>query len=241
MEGITSWRVAVITPYHREPIEQIRQCHESVRSQTVPCDHFLVADGHPQPDVATWPAQHFILPRAHGDFGNTARGLGALAARNEGYDAVAFLDADNWYAPGHIASMIEVHQITGAPVCTSGRTLHRPDGSFLAIDRHDSDGKTHVDTSCFFLTREAFGLLPIWALMPPNLHQGSDRVFWQAIVARDIRRAHRARPTVAYRTIYRSHYEGLGQPVPPNAKPNVEAALEDLLHWAGPTPGRIPA
>jgi hypothetical protein len=42
-------RVAVITPYFKEPLEQLRRCHESVANQTHgETVHFMVADGHPQ-------------------------------------------------------------------------------------------------------------------------------------------------------------------------------------------------
>ena len=44
-------RVAVITPYYREPLTMLRQCHDSVRTQTYPCTHFLIADGHPQEEI----------------------------------------------------------------------------------------------------------------------------------------------------------------------------------------------
>tara|TARA_B100000674_G_C37112518_1_gene589639 strand:- start:173 stop:316 length:144 start_codon:yes stop_codon:yes gene_type:complete len=46
-----------------------------------------------------------ILPSSHGDNGNTPWGVEALMALAEGYQLVAFLDADNWYHEGHIASL----------------------------------------------------------------------------------------------------------------------------------------
>ena len=222
----------MITPYCREPAAQLAACHESVKGQSVPCTHVMVADGHPRQEVGDWAVEQIILPRAHGDWGNQARGIGALFAVRRGFDAIAFLDADNWYEPGHLASMVEVHLLTGALVCTSGRTLHRPDGSLMYADVTDSDGKHHVDTNCFFLTRGAFGLLPIWSRMPAELGPIGDRILWQAIVARDLRRAHRSRPTVAYRTLYRCHYDGIGEAAPAGAKLSEDCTHKAMRWWA---------
>ena len=95
-------RVAVITPYYRESLEMLQFCHDSVRTQTYPCTHFLVADGHARPEISGWAVQHLILPQAHGDDGNTPRCLGSLSAMKQGFDVITYLDADNWYYPNHI-------------------------------------------------------------------------------------------------------------------------------------------
>ncbi|MEM9692341.1 MAG: glycosyltransferase, partial [Myxococcota bacterium] len=154
------FRVAVVTPYYREEAAVLEQCVASVAAQTVPVTHFVVADGHPQPDlVDRFRVEHLVLPDAHGDNGNTPRAIGSLSAVNRGFDAIAYLDADNWYRPEHIERMVALQRRTGASVCTSGRTIHRLDGSFMLVDR-ESDGLRHVDTSCLFLTRDAFRLVP---------------------------------------------------------------------------------
>ena len=41
-------RVAVITPYYKEPEAWLARCLTSVREQSYPVTHFVVADGHPQ-------------------------------------------------------------------------------------------------------------------------------------------------------------------------------------------------
>ncbi len=175
-------KVAVITPYYRESLAWLRQCHESVLAQTHPCRHFMVADGFANEAVAGWDLSHTVLPRAHADYGNTPRAVGALQAHTEGYDAVAFLDADNWFYPEHIAAMVRLHQETGAVVCTATRTLHRLDGSLMFVDR-ESDGDKHADTNCMFFTRALFKLLPLWVMMPiqmsttgTNTSAGSSRL-----------------------------------------------------------------
>jgi len=42
-------RVAVVTPYYKEPEAWLARCLTSVREQTYPVTHLVVADGHPQP------------------------------------------------------------------------------------------------------------------------------------------------------------------------------------------------
>ncbi len=149
---------------------------------------------------------------------------------NRGYDAVAFLDADNWYYPDHIEAMVELHLRTGAAVCTATRTIHRQDGSLMFQDRTECDGIGHVDTSCYFVARPAFELLPLWVMMPGPLGPVGDRVFWQSIIARRIPRAHSYRPTVAFRTQYQCHYARLREPAPPGAKTN-EASTGKANRW----------
>ncbi len=213
-------RVAVITPYYREKEAVLRQCHESVVEQTYPCTHYMVADGFPLDLVAQWQTEgtveHITLPRAHRDNGNTPRAIGSLSAVNRDFDAITYLDADNWYRPNHIEALIELHRQSGAPICTTGRTIHRLDGSLMFVDR-ENDGEKHVDTSCILLTRKVFRLVSIWGLMPKQFGPHCDRVFWQAILTRQVPRAHLAEPTVAFRSNYRVHYDALGETPPQGA------------------------
>jgi hypothetical protein len=71
-------KLAVITPYHKEPIWKLERCHQSVRQQSDACTHFLIADGHPRDEIRSWDCQHIILPLEHNDNGNTPRGIGSL-------------------------------------------------------------------------------------------------------------------------------------------------------------------
>lgn len=222
-------RIAVITPYHSEPLEYLDACHRSVLAQEPRADHFMVADGIPNDTVATWNVRHVVLPSSHGDGGATARGLGSLLADSEGYDFIAFLDADNWYLPGHLASMVRLHEKTGAPVCTCLRTFHRPDGSPLPVSEPAEDQLHHVDTSCFFLHRAAFEVLPVWSRMPSQLWRLCDRVFLAALRhARFAAMSTRER-TVAYRTLYEAHYAQAGLPMPEGVKPN--DILKPAIEW----------
>src|SRR5574337_2079445 len=106
-------KVAVVTPYFKEPAATLARCIDSVRKQHADREigeiaHILVADGHPQHWIDDLSVRHLKLDRAHGDFGNTPRSIGAQLAASEGYDAIAFLDADNWLDPDHVAACVAV-------------------------------------------------------------------------------------------------------------------------------------
>lgn len=209
-------RIAVITPYYKEADQVLEQCHRSVLDQTIACDHFLIADGFPNPIVEGWGTQNFVSP-PHRDMGNLPRVLGSISAFNQGYDAVAFLDADNWYQPDHLKRMTDLHDRTGAVVCTASRTIHRLDGSYM-FDDDKSDGRSHVDTNCFFLTRPALPIVARWALIPRELADIGDTIYWGSIVSSKLSHAHEPTPTVCYRTSWETDYRRVGDPLPAGVK-----------------------
>jgi len=215
-------RIAVVTPHHAGvPPHWLRECHASVLGQSHPCQHVLVADG-PVPESPAIPAATRLqLPRRSNDYGDTPRAAGAEYAVTRGFDGIAFLDADNWYAPGHVASLLELHRTTGATVLTSARVLHRLDGSVLG-PCFEVDGERFVDTSCLLLLRAAFPLAALWGSIPERFHAIGDRIFWAAVVRSGIARAHCARPTVAYRTAFRHHYLHFGEDPPQGSKDGEE-------------------
>ena len=223
-------RVAVVTPYYKTPDEWLLQCHESVMRQSYPCTHILVADGRPQSCVDRLGAQHIVLPLRHADYGDTPRAVGSMSAVGQGFDAIAYLDADNWYDPDHIASLVELHHSSGAAVVTSRRNYHRLDGSYMA-ECLSSDGENFCDTSCLMLTRAAFKIAPMWALMDPVGHPLDDRVMWYHIREAGLSRAHTGRATVGYRATTAGHYRDMKEPVPEGARhsEDIRAAMEQWV------------
>ncbi len=225
-------KVAVITPYHLESDEVLRQCHRSVLSQSLSvedsCTHIVVADGHPGKLFDNETARHITLPHCHNDNGNTPRSIGSLYAINQGFDAIAYLDADNWYQPNHIASLINAQQQHGSLVCASARSFHRADGSEMHI-REATDGHSHLDTSCLFLTQDAFRLCNVWAMMPKFLSPICDRIFFYALSQAQFEIAYTGQKTLAFRSQYASHYRGIGEPPPEGAKGDVFS--EPVARW----------
>jgi hypothetical protein len=228
-------RVGIVVPFHTEPPEQLEQCITSVHLQTHPTELFLVGDGLEalagmelfarERRLRKW-ASFITLPEAHADLGNVARVVGSLEAMAQGCDAIGFLDADNWLAPHHVATLLELQQRTRADVCTASRTICRVDGSEMLVDR-ENDGTRHVDTSCFLLQRSAFGLLPAWAYIPKSHAAISDRIFWSLVKGklggRELALSHSAEPTVFYRSRYSAHYRALGERPPEGSKADAVA------------------
>lgn len=206
-------RIAVITAYCRETLEQLERCHQSVIGQMHYCDHFMVADGHPRPEVDGWRCFHLKIPN-HNDYGDTPRIVGAASASALGYDAIAFLDADNWYEAHHLLTLVALQGRTGAQIVTSARMLRRvDDSSTLGICR-ESDGERFNDTNCYLIMRPVFGILRAWAFRDQQTSAVGDRIFWEAVKAHNIKRAHSPAPTVNYVTNFANHYLANGQ-VPP--------------------------
>lgn len=228
-------RVAVVTPYHTEPLEILAHCHVSVRRQTLAADHFLIADGHARNEIDGWAVQHVKLPRAHGDCGCTPRGLGALLAASEGYEFVAFLDADNWYHDDHLRSLVAVWEQRGGQVCASFRTFHDLEGQLLPVEEADENALRHIDTSCFLIHRSGFACLTDWLAMPKALAPLCDRIFFAGLLHRRFAVSSSGARTVAFRSQYREHYEVAKRPVPSNAKDGttLQPALDFLVSEEG--------
>lgn len=210
-------KVAVITPYYRTPLAWLHQCHRSVKAQSHPCTHILVADGEPLDNVDELDAQHIRSIGPNRDYGNAARSIGSVAAIRQGFDAICFLDADNWLRPDHVALMVALHRESRAPVCTSSRALYHVDGTYLG-QCLESDGETFVDTNCMFLTRQAFPVASVWHTMDRRLDGMGDRVVWFQIKQLGMSTAHSDQPSVSYRTSFREHYEHCNAIPPPDAK-----------------------
>jgi len=184
----------------------LRQCHDSVLAQNVSVDHFMIADGHPNAEVATWAVQHIVLNSGHDDNGNTPRGIGGLLAQKQGYDFVTYLDADNWYHPGHLQSMLDCYAKTQADVCCSLRTYHHQNGAQLDVMEQDENMGLHVDTSCMFIHKRAYRLLGAWQAMPKPLSPIGDRVMLGLMKHERYSLAFTQQRSVAFRSQYESHY-----------------------------------
>lgn len=228
-------RVAVITPYYREDLALLRQCHRSVRAQTMPCLHVLVADGRPRRRLRFWAAHHVILPASHGDIGSTPRLIGAYHAIGLGVEAVAFLDADNWYAPEHIAGLMAARDREGAAFVSSSRLLCRLDGTPMGPCPL-TDPDRFIDTNCMLFGLEAFPLLHHWVLMPDYGHLIGDRILLHHVRSAGVPRCHVPVTTVRYRCGKEGLYRQMGQPVPPgvDGRPDYDRSFERWIADGNP-------
>jgi hypothetical protein len=211
-------KVAVVTPYYDEPLDVLRHCHESVARQRHRCLHVMVGDGKPRAELGGWQVDHVTLPRAHADIGSTPRLIGSYHAIGLGFDAIAFLDADNWYREDHVESLVQLHQTTGAGLVSSSRMLCRLDGSVMG-PCPIGDPEKFVDTNCMMVTRRGFHVLARWVLMPSYAHLIGDRVMLYYFRQAGVSHAHSGAPSVFYRCGKEGLYRQMGEPIPPGVKP----------------------
>ena len=206
-------KVAIITPVGPcADYRQIAKCVQSVRDQSVRADHVLVFDGH-KTTFSRRESDHAIfLPSAAGDFGDTPRAIGSIYAFGQGYDAVAWLDADNWLREDHVEKCIAAHKDTGKPIICSGRRVvdynerHEPQPCVEQVP-----GSGFYDTNTFFVHREARGILGVWFSMEPAQHVIGDRVMSATATRHGILHCH-YEPTVYYRSRLTFHYEQYNWP-----------------------------
>jgi hypothetical protein len=198
--------------------------------QSYPCTHILVADGHPKPLFYEQPkTMHVVLPQANLDMGNTPRAIGGILADAYGFDAVAYLDADNWYDSAHIECLIKAHEANDqVSLVTSKRRFYDLEGHELHVTEADEDDNQHVDTSCWLIFRPAFSLLRTW-IMPKVLAPICDRIFLQKTAHERFRRFAIDNRTVAFRTKFAGHYKAAGVAVPAEAKSTY--LTEDILKY----------
>ena len=224
-----SLRVAVVTPYYKEPREYIERCLASVRAQTHGAEHIVVADGHPQDWLDSAGVRHIRLDRSHADYGNTPRSIGAQLAISEGFDAVAFLDADNWFEPDHVANCVEALRRAPADFVASQRHWVRADGSRMPYRASEDVDGSHVDTNCLFLGRGAFHTVSRWLTMPKEMVLWGDRIYLASLRQEGLREARTATPTVNYLCTWSGVFRALGELPPAYAKEGVPVVR--MLDW----------
>ncbi|MDB5398031.1 MAG: hypothetical protein QOD93_3764 [Acetobacteraceae bacterium] len=209
-------KVCVVTPYFETDQAWIRQGHASVRGQTVPAHHVLVCDGSAPAQIEAFQGTHVLLQRNYKDYGNTPRLIGCYNAMAQGADAIAFLDGDNWFQPDHLEGLLRIARDNRLDACSSARTLHRPDGSFM-VKCPTVNGQPYVDTSCLLVMKPAFQHMIAWVLFGQDVAAVMDQHVWGHMKAMGARLGFLDKATVAYRTRHASHYRLIGETPPVDA------------------------
>lgn len=218
-------KVAIITPYFKESDSTLERCHASVLNQTYPnIHHIMIADGHPSAwceersgsYLSKMKLEHITFPKSHNDAGATPRALGALSAFSRGFDAVAFLDADNWYEPDHIEIMVDKMKTENLGAVVATRTIYSTECKFMYVDLIESKIENTVDTNCWLLNKSLYKFMPAWITDKPN-HLISDMIFCKVLKANKITMAQVSKPTVCYVSNWGWHYEQAKLPIPIDA------------------------
>ena len=202
-------RVAVITGTIGSTT--LRETVESVQSQTVPVDHWIVVDGKEfERDVikilgkmpkytGTKYTQHIIvLPKNTGGDGYLCHRINGALPWLVDSDYICYLDEDNAFRPDHVKHLLESIKTTpGARWAHSFRSIIDDDGTTICNDSCESlGGLSHtvidrndrlIDTNCYMLERElAVQICPLWnvkARQPGQLE--ADRQVCRVLMQRE--------------------------------------------------------
>jgi glycosyltransferase involved in cell wall biosynthesis len=205
-KAIVSMKICVVTPYFQESLDWLIHAHASVKAQTIEARHIVVCDGSAPAQIPDFQGSHIILERNYRDYGNTPRLIGCFnAITTHDADAIAFLDADNWYYPDHLAYLSHIATATQLDAVASARMLHRLDGTPM-MKCPTVDGQKYIDTSCLLVFRPAFRHLIAWALQSQEKAAETDQFLWRLMRDSGVRMAFVDRATVAYRTRHQVHY-----------------------------------
>lgn len=209
-------RIAVVTPHATETVAELERCHRSVRAQEdVIATHILVGDGPRGAALCFGDAICYVLSSATCDYGETPRLAGWDIAIDEGFDAIAYLDADNWFYSGHLGALARLLEREGAEIAISNRMLHHIDGWPMS-QCLQSDGIAFCDTNCMmFRLPNALRWREVIAEIEPRFKPIHDRILWHSIRRSDARIARSGRSSVAYVSKVPEHYRTLALPVPP--------------------------
>lgn len=124
--------VSVIIPaYHAE--KYIEKAVDSALEQDVPLEILVIDDGSGD-DTRKVLEKYRQNPDFH--YLKNEKNMGAAKSRNRGVREargryVAFLDADDWWAPGKLGKQLEKMQEMQAVLCSTGRELVDPEGRSL--------------------------------------------------------------------------------------------------------------
>ncbi len=196
-------KIAVVTPVGPNTNPQhLGICERSVAAQSHPCDHFTIADGD-------FPGCFIELPQSADDIGSTPRGLGTAYAFAQGYDAVAWLDADNWFHENHIQRLVRHHHDTGKPVVCSGRYVCDVNGEQGRLCVEMVPSQKFWDTNTAMVFKQAKHVNLRWLVLDKKHHIIGDRIVLGAADAEGLLSCH-YEPTVFYRSRLAFHYKKYG-------------------------------
>ena len=195
--------VSVIMPAYR-CAKTINQAIDSVLRQEVPLELIVVNDC--SPDELDAALQRYADdPRVH--CRKNEHNSGAAVSRNRGVSMargryVAFLDADDWWEEGKLAAQLAALAMTGDVICSTGRDLMNPDGTFTGkyipvksrLDYHELLKHNSINCSSVLILREV-------ALEFPMEHDDSheDYITWLKVVRKYGHATGINRPYLKYR------------------------------------------
>ena len=165
----------------------IRKAVESVYEQGVSLELLVIDDGstdHTEEVLSAYEGREDFR------YIKNEQNMGAAGSRNRGVGLaqgtyIAFLDADDWWEEGKLAAQLAALEMTGDVICSTGRDLMNPDGTFTGkyipvksrLDYHELLKHNSINCSSVLILREV-------ALEFPMEHDDSheDYITWLKIL-----------------------------------------------------------
>ena len=196
-------QISVIMPVYNGE-KYIARAVQSVYAQDVPLELIIIDDG------SVDGTREVLIPwenRPDFVYIKNERNLGAAGSRNRGVSVakgryVAFLDADDWWEEGKLAAQLAALEMTGDVICSTGRDLMNPDGTFTGkyipvksrLDYHELLKHNSINCSSVLILHEV-------ALEFPMEHDDSheDYITWLKVVRKYGHATGINRPYLKYR------------------------------------------
>ena len=195
--------VSVIMPVYNGE-KYIGKAIESVLAQRVPLELLVIDDC--SADETELTVMRY-MESGNIRYIRNKKNLGAAGSRNRGVKEacgkyVAFLDADDWWEEGKLAAQLAALEMTGDVICSTGRDLMNPDGTFTGkyisvksrLDYHELLKHNSINCSSVLILREV-------ALEFPMEHDDSheDYITWLQVVRKYGHATGINRPYLKYR------------------------------------------
>jgi GT2 family glycosyltransferase len=183
--------------------DSLVECVESVFNQTVPCKHYVFADGREtifESKANMLNLQNLcMLPVKTGGNGMMNGGIVAASAFLVQEDYICWLDDDNWIEPDHIENLLKA--VEGKGYAYTLRKLVEDSGDFFDYDDFESLGQYSgfIDLNCYMMNRQlAVQIAPQWYKTTGELMVG-DRFVYEALKQNNIPYGETGKYTVNYR------------------------------------------
>jgi glycosyltransferase involved in cell wall biosynthesis len=182
--------------------DTLKQTIESVRGQTVSCNHYVFIDGIDWPEfipVEDHDIKWCRLPVKTGGNGMMNGGIVAASAFLVQEDYICWLDDDNWIEPDHIETLLKA--VEGKGYAHSLRKLVEDSGDFFDFDDFESLGQHSgfIDLNCYLMNRVlATKIAPLWYNTTGDLMVG-DRFVYEVLKQNNLVGGETGKYTVNYR------------------------------------------
>ena len=171
--------ILIVTPVFIEDLKIIERCLNSIKKQNSICHikHLLIFDGISRVDLpedfeTAYPNTVFRrCTYNHDDYGDYIRRIGTRIAICKNYDALSYLDIDNYLSQSHVERVVEKFYKENKNIIISKRRIFSENGP---IENEDKSNFFDTNTITFFGEAMKIGLL--WGKYPKELSLIGDRI-----------------------------------------------------------------